>query len=85
MNIIARSHVWVEDPEAVWIDGQVTAIKGDDATILNSNGKTVRMLLIFSLNDFFYIYKKNTRTVFLPFFSFSFYYFKTECKKKGIC
>ncbi|KAG6471144.1 hypothetical protein ZIOFF_072245 [Zingiber officinale] len=41
VNIIVGSHVWVEDPEAAWIDGQVTAVNGDDATILNSDGKTV--------------------------------------------
>ncbi|XP_042463222.1 myosin-12-like [Zingiber officinale] len=41
VNIIVGSHVWVEDPEAAWIDGQVTAIKGGAATILTTIGKTV--------------------------------------------
>ncbi|KAG6525053.1 hypothetical protein ZIOFF_015005 [Zingiber officinale] len=41
VNIIVGSHVWVEDPEAAWIDGQVTAIKGGAATILTTIGKTM--------------------------------------------
>lgn len=35
------SHVWAEDPEVAWIDGQVTEINGKEATILTTNGKTV--------------------------------------------
>lgn len=41
VNIIVGSHVWVEDPEDAWIDGEVIAIKGRDATIVATNGKTV--------------------------------------------
>lgn len=41
MNIIVGSHVWVEDPEVAWIDGEVLAIKGKDATITTTNGKNV--------------------------------------------
>lgn len=41
VNIIVGSHVWVEDPEAAWIDGEVLEIKGSDATILTTDGKTV--------------------------------------------
>lgn len=41
VNIIVGSHVWAEDPEAAWIDGQVLEIKGSDATILTTNGNTV--------------------------------------------
>ncbi|XP_009395668.2 myosin-12-like isoform X1 [Musa acuminata AAA Group] len=40
VNIIVGSHVWVEDPQAAWIDGEVTAIKGGDATITTADGKT---------------------------------------------
>lgn len=43
-NIIVGSHVWVEDPEAAWIDGEVTEISGSDATIVTTNGNTVRRL-----------------------------------------
>ena len=41
VNIIVGSHVWVEDPEVAWIDGEVIDIKGKDATIVTTNGKTV--------------------------------------------
>lgn len=44
VNIIVGSHVWVEDPEIAWIDGEVTEIKGADATIVTTNGKTVSQL-----------------------------------------
>ncbi|CAI9103295.1 OLC1v1001751C1 [Oldenlandia corymbosa var. corymbosa] len=41
VNIIVGSHVWVEDPEIAWIDGQVAEIKGSDATIVTANEKTI--------------------------------------------
>ncbi|KAL8150294.1 hypothetical protein V2J09_020102 [Rumex salicifolius] len=40
-NIIVGSHVWVEDPDECWIDGQVTKIKGDVVEIQTKNGKKV--------------------------------------------
>ncbi|KAK7277807.1 hypothetical protein RJT34_22824 [Clitoria ternatea] len=39
VNIIVGSHVWIEDPDVVWIDGQVTKITGKDAEIETTNGK----------------------------------------------
>lgn len=47
MNIIVGSHVWVEDPELAWIDGEVTDIKGNNTTIVTTNGKTVSVCKIF--------------------------------------
>lgn len=41
VNIIVGSHVWAEDPEAAWIDGEVLEIKGSNATIVTTNGKTI--------------------------------------------
>ncbi|KAI3730239.1 hypothetical protein L1987_61408 [Smallanthus sonchifolius] len=41
VNIIVGSHVWVEDTVQAWIDGQVTTIKGKEAEIKTSDGKTV--------------------------------------------
>jgi len=41
VNIIVGSHVWIEDPEVSWIDGQVLKIKGKDAEIETTNGKKV--------------------------------------------
>jgi len=46
VNIIVGSHVWIEDPEEAWMDGEVTGIKGRDATIIITNGKTVRLLSV---------------------------------------
>ncbi|CAI9293048.1 unnamed protein product [Lactuca saligna] len=42
VNIIVGSHVWVEDPEIAWIDGEVLDIKGSNATIVTTNGKTIK-------------------------------------------
>ncbi|KAL3622382.1 hypothetical protein CASFOL_033793 [Castilleja foliolosa] len=41
VNIIVGSHVWVEDPELAWIDGEVIEIKGSDATIATTTGRTI--------------------------------------------
>ncbi|KAL6894082.1 hypothetical protein ACP4OV_008180 [Aristida adscensionis] len=41
VNIIVGSQVWVEDPGDAWLDGEVTEIRGGDATIATTNGKTV--------------------------------------------
>lgn len=42
VNIIVGSHVWVEDPELAWIDGQVLKINGQELEIQATNGKKVR-------------------------------------------
>lgn len=50
MNIIVGSHVWIEDPDISWVDGQVSKITGQDAEIETTNGKKVLyVLLIFTL------------------------------------
>ncbi|KAK4385486.1 Myosin-11 [Sesamum angolense] len=41
VNIIVGSHVWVEDPEVAWIDGQVAKISGQEAEIERNDGKKV--------------------------------------------
>lgn len=41
VNIIVGSHVWAEDPELAWVDGEVVKIKGEEAEIQATNGKTV--------------------------------------------
>ncbi|XP_017226579.1 myosin-12 isoform X2 [Daucus carota subsp. sativus] len=53
VNIIVGSHVWVEDPQVAWIDGEVTQIKGKDATIVTTNGNTI-------VADLSKIYPKDT-------------------------
>lgn len=46
VNIIVGSHVWIEDHEEAWLEGEVTEIKGRDATITTSNGKTIFQVYI---------------------------------------
>ncbi|RHN49424.1 putative myosin ATPase [Medicago truncatula] len=41
VNIIVGSHVWIEDPDISWVDGQVSKITGQDAEIETTNGKKV--------------------------------------------
>ncbi|KAK3146091.1 hypothetical protein QOZ80_3BG0261500 [Eleusine coracana subsp. coracana] len=41
VNIIVGSHVWLEDPDQAWVDGVVAEIKGGNATIATTNGKTI--------------------------------------------
>ncbi|KAJ0014889.1 hypothetical protein Pint_20440 [Pistacia integerrima] len=41
VNIIVGSHVWAEDPELAWIDGQVSKITGQNVEIQATNGKKV--------------------------------------------
>lgn len=47
VNIIVGSHVWIEDPEVAWLDGQVSKITGQEAEIQASNGKKVGKDLFF--------------------------------------
>ncbi|KAK8605222.1 hypothetical protein V6N13_082673 [Hibiscus sabdariffa] len=41
VNITVGSHVWVEDPDDAWVDGQVTKISGKNAEIDATNGKKI--------------------------------------------
>lgn len=47
MNIIVGTHVWAEDPDVAWIDGEVVEINGGDAKIFRSDGKMVRFLNLY--------------------------------------
>lgn len=53
VNIIVGSHVWIEDPDTAWIDGQVSKISGKDAEIETTNGKKVCIL---SINLFLHVF-----------------------------
>lgn len=46
VNIIVGSHVWVEDPDIAWVDGQVAKINGPEVEVQTSNGKKVNLALI---------------------------------------
>lgn len=41
-NITVGSHVWVEDPDICWVDGQVVKVNGEELEIKTSNGKQVK-------------------------------------------
>lgn len=41
VNIIVGSHVWVEDPELAWVDGEVFKISAEDVHVHTTNGQTV--------------------------------------------
>ncbi|XP_050209434.1 myosin-12 [Mercurialis annua] len=53
VNIVVGSHVWAEDPQESWIDGEVTQINGKVATIITTNDKTI-------VADISSIYPKDT-------------------------
>ncbi|MBA0558847.1 hypothetical protein Golob_015843, partial [Gossypium lobatum] len=40
-SILVGSHVWVEDPDVAWIDGEVKEVKGEEITVDSTSGKTV--------------------------------------------
>ncbi|KAK7393335.1 hypothetical protein VNO78_21888 [Psophocarpus tetragonolobus] len=40
-NPIVGSHVWVEDSQVAWIDGEVLEVKGEQVKVLCTSGKTV--------------------------------------------
>ncbi|KAF7107723.1 hypothetical protein CFC21_108313 [Triticum aestivum] len=41
VNIIVGSHVWAEEPDVAWVDGEVVKINGDEAEIQAANGKKI--------------------------------------------
>ncbi|CAN0839277.1 XI-K [Linum grandiflorum] len=41
VNIIVGSHVWVEDPEVAWVDGEAVKIEGEDVHVNTTHGKKV--------------------------------------------
>ncbi|KAL5200646.1 hypothetical protein ABZP36_021849 [Zizania latifolia] len=41
VNIIVGSHVWAEEPEIAWVDGEVVKINGEEAEIQATNGKKI--------------------------------------------
>ncbi|KAL6614620.1 hypothetical protein ACP70R_036890 [Stipagrostis hirtigluma subsp. patula] len=41
LNIVIGSHVWVEDKDLAWIDGEVFRIDGQNAHVRTTRGKTV--------------------------------------------
>lgn len=40
-KIAVGSHVWVEDPDESWLDGEVVEVNGDEIKVNCTSGKTV--------------------------------------------
>lgn len=40
-SIAVGSHVWVEDPDEAWLDGEVLQVKGEEVTVNCTSGKKV--------------------------------------------
>lgn len=49
VNIVVGSHVWVEDPDLAWIDGEVSKINGHEVHVHTTNGKLVCSLQLHAL------------------------------------
>lgn len=41
VTVLVGSHVWVEDPDVAWIDGEVVEVTGDEIKISCTSGKMV--------------------------------------------
>ncbi|ONK70922.1 uncharacterized protein A4U43_C04F2900 [Asparagus officinalis] len=41
VSIEVGSHVWVEDPDVAWIDGEVSEVNGDEVKVSCTSGKTI--------------------------------------------
>ncbi|XP_010650198.2 myosin-6 isoform X1 [Vitis vinifera] len=41
VKVVVGSHVWVEDPEIAWIDGEVVEVNGEEIKIICTSGKTI--------------------------------------------
>jgi len=44
LNYVAGSHVWLEDPELAWIDGEIQESNKDEVTIIFESGTRVSLL-----------------------------------------
>jgi myosin-5 len=46
LNIVKGSHVWVEDKDLAWVDGEVFGIDGQNAHVRTPKGKTVCVVML---------------------------------------
>lgn len=54
-NLVVGSHVWVEDPEVAWIDGEILDVDGQEIKISSSSGKVVSVSSVKSVFNTYYI------------------------------
>ena len=55
-NLAVGSHVWVEDPEAAWIDGEVVEVNSEDIEINCTSGRTVSAVSQNQCKFFFFFF-----------------------------
>ncbi|KAL7253735.1 hypothetical protein ACSBR1_008144 [Camellia fascicularis] len=67
VNIIVGSHVWIEDPDEAWIDGQVSNINGLEVEIQTRNEKTIKILHQLDISYFINTYSGSFLIVVNPF------------------
>lgn len=49
VSLAVGSLVWVEDPDAAWLDGEVVEINGDNIKVLCTSGKMVGALVFVAI------------------------------------
>lgn len=62
---VVGSLVWIEDPNAAWIDGEVVEVKGQDIKVLCTSGKTVCAFFIILCRFFLVMHVLLTKFFFL--------------------
>jgi len=46
LNIVIGSHVWVEDKDLAWVDGEVSRIDGQNAHVRTTKGEMVCVVML---------------------------------------
>lgn len=49
-GITIGSHVWVEDPDVAWVDGEVVEVNGEDVKVNCTSGKLVSIFFCSFMN-----------------------------------
>lgn len=62
INFVVGSHVWVEDPEAAWLEGEILQANGEEIKVKCSDKEVSLLEFIFNpvIYKTMYICKKNT-------------------------
>jgi len=54
LNIVIGSHVWVEDKDLAWVDGEVSRIDGQNAHVRTTKGDTVCVVMLMKSGMFLF-------------------------------
>lgn len=44
LSLVVGSHVWIEDPDLAWIDGEIQESNNDEITVMYESGPKVSPL-----------------------------------------